>query len=91
MRNPKKIEQEKTSEKKKAEAILKFCLIFINEFIKNDENFVDFGEPKKRPARIKRGKRKRGRKSAYPACIFFLVERVISIISLRSNNFMLQI
>ena len=71
MRNPKKIEQEKTSEKKKAEAILKFCLIFINEFIKNDENFVDFGEPKKRPARIKRGKRKRGRKSAYPACIFF--------------------
>ena len=58
-------------EKKKAEAILNFASLFINEFDQNDENSTDFGEPQKNIAIKKRGKEKSGSKSADPACILF--------------------
>ena len=63
-------------EKKKAEAILNFASLFINELIKMTKIPQILVNPKKNIAIKKRGKEKSGSKSADPACIFFVVVTV---------------
>ena len=62
-------------EKKKAEAILNFASLFINELIKMTKIPQILVNPPKKHSNKKRGKENSGSKSADPACIF-LVETV---------------